>query len=69
MTHTYPRNDGNIPIIIEYDELIRSTEKAYLLIIEGDPYWIPKSQVEELDKDNMTITIPEWLTKEKGLLY
>ena len=33
--------------------------------------WIPKSQIEGIEdhgKNNITITIPEWLAEEKGLI-
>jgi len=35
-------------------------------------YWLPKSQVEEIDREKsdgnvyITLEIPEWLVKEKG---
>jgi hypothetical protein len=53
-------------MLIEYDEIIRKSDKGVLIKIEGDKYWLPKSQVE-INEDDDTIDIPEWLLKEKGL--
>jgi len=50
-----------------FDDVEYETEKAYLLNIDGEKYWIPKSQVEDLDEELKIITLPEWLINEKGL--
>lgn len=34
-----------------FDDVEYETEKAYLLNIDGDKYWIPKSQIEDLDEE------------------
>jgi len=49
-----------------YDSILRETEKAYLLEIDGEEVWLPKSHVT-LDKQNKEITIPDWLATEKGI--
>jgi len=53
--------------------LLSETERAYLvetgdIDAKGNPIriWLPKSQVE-LNTDD-TMTMPEWLAKEKGLI-
>lgn len=50
------------------------TEKAILISETGDKkdaVWVPKSQVE-IDNDGhenfITVTMPEWLAKDKGLI-
>lgn len=53
-------------------QLHHETEKAWLVSDTGnskDAVWIPKSQAElEQFGDGHTITCPEWLAIEKGLI-
>ena len=66
-------DDNETDIICKY---VSSTDKAVLVEIDGDKEWIPISQIrdasvdlDELEKgDPVTITIPEWLAEEKGLM-
>ena len=52
--------------------LLGETDKA--IRIDGGheaPVWLPKSQVEyerNGDGSTFTVTLPEWLAKEKGLI-
>ena len=56
----------------------RKTQKAYLVSDDGkeaSAVWIPISQIIEADTEGdavvgaeITITIPEWLAYEKGLI-
>lgn len=51
--------------------IVHTTEKAVKIDDGKNFVWIPKSAIEEadyLDKDTKTITIPEWLAQEKGLI-
>lgn len=47
------------------------TAKAYL-VYDSDPsdaVWVPKSQCEiEESNKTWTLTLPEWLAKDKGLI-
>jgi hypothetical protein len=43
---------------------IRETDAAWLLEIDGEEIWLPKSQVEW---DGEYVTLPEWLAEERGL--
>lgn len=60
-------------IHLEVEEVVRETPAAFLLLVAGEEYWIPKSQVSDAgvysegDKD-ATISVTEWIAKEKGLL-
>ena len=56
----------NEPVTIDYDEYVYETEKAWLLVIEGDEHWFPKSQCS-LDTKEQTISVPCWLLEQKGL--
>lgn len=54
---------------------VSSTEKAYCIkeTEDGDKIWLPKSQCEidgdeVMFKNIITLTAPEWLLKEKGLI-
>lgn len=47
-------------------EVIYETALAWLLNIDGDQVWLPKSQVE--DHGDGTFTVPEWLALERGLI-
>ena len=52
---------------------IRETEKAILVLIEGDERWIPKSQItddsEVYDKEHGdgTLVITKWFADKEGL--
>lgn len=63
--------------LIDLDMVVHAeTPKAWLLSDDGDrkhAVWIPKSQAEfeHRERGNMptgTLTCPEWLAKEKGLI-
>ena len=41
---------------------------AFLIFDGDDEHWIPKSQVDSFSKQDGTITIPEWLAIDKGLI-
>jgi hypothetical protein len=50
--------------------VLRETNKAYFVSDTGeetDGVWVPKSQVE-YDRNDKTITLPEWLAIEKKLV-
>jgi hypothetical protein len=55
-------------VTLEFDDLKAETDKAYLVEIDGDEYWIPKSQVEDIDEGAMVIEMTEWIALEKGLI-
>jgi hypothetical protein len=50
--------------------VLHETSKAYFVSDTGeetDGVWVPKSQVE-YDRNDKTITLPEWLAIEKKLV-
>ena len=59
-------------IHIEVERIKRETDKAFLVEIEGEEVWLPKSQIadwedyEEGDTD-CTMSISEFIADEKGL--
>lgn len=58
--------DGSYPECesFDYETIKHVSEKAALFVIDGEEYWIPKSQVVELTKDFVTIT--SWLVGKLG---
>lgn len=52
---------------INFDYLVNETSSAWLLEIDEDRIWFPKSQCE-IDEDLKELTGPEWLLKEKGVI-
>jgi len=62
---------------VEIDVEIHNETELGILIFDGDrTAWLPKSQLVDFDSDAvtmipsqvMTITMPEWLAKAKGLI-
>ena len=53
-------------IPIDFDEVINETHLALLIQIEGQRYWVPKSQSEITEPG--IIEVEEWLAIEKELI-
>lgn len=63
-------SDGDSSSQIEYfdyDQLAVETNQAWLVEIDGEEMWLPKSQCE-LDRKAKTIGVPVWLAEKKGLM-
>jgi len=52
---------------IAYDDIVRQTKKAVLYQIDDDEYWIPLSQIKEIDLISQWFVLPYWLVEKKGL--
>lgn len=52
--------------IFKYDEKKAETPKAYLLVMNGQEHWVPKSQAELLDDE--IVQMSPWIAGEKGLV-
>lgn len=57
---------------VDVDRIERETDKAFLVLIDGEETWIPKSQIADADDYNagdedLTLSITEWIANEKGL--
>jgi hypothetical protein len=50
----------------EFEEIRFETLLAYLLIVDGEEIWIPKSQIIAIDKRDMQAEISLWLAEKKG---
>lgn len=51
---------------ITYDELIRETDGAYLLRIDGERHWFPKTQCR-VEESHQLLEIPIWLAISRGI--
>jgi hypothetical protein len=62
------RPDSNTWYTFQIQEIKKDTGKAVLirLLIPDKEVWLPASKIK-IDLENKTVTIPEWLKKEKGL--
>jgi hypothetical protein len=53
--------------LFDFDaELKHETDKAFLVIYEGEGYWLPKSMTE--DNGDGSFTIPYFLAYDKGMI-
>jgi hypothetical protein len=43
------------------------TPKAWLLVVDGQKEWFPKSRCD-FDSGTMILEVPRWLAMEKGLI-
>jgi len=50
-----------------YDDLGLDTKKAQQYIFKEKAYWIPLSQVKDVNLTAQIIVLPEWLVIKKGL--
>ncbi len=58
---------------LEVDEIMAETEKAFRVRIGDEEYWLPFSQIADSDDyqagdKNCTMSVTEWIAKEKGLI-
>lgn len=52
--------------VIEFDDLKHETDGAYLIVVDEEEHWMPKSLCE-IAGDN-EIEAPVWLLEKKGLV-
>lgn len=59
-------------VYIAIDEILRETDRAFLVSIDGDEVWLPRSQIADADDyevgdQDVTLGITEFIAREKGL--
>lgn len=61
-------------MVILHDVVVQTeTDKALLVIIDGQEHWIPRSQIVDSESDVLavgdsgTLAITDWIAKQKGL--
>lgn len=59
--------NGRSNLIDVAGQLKHETQAAYLFFDGSQEVWLPKSQCE-WDSSDKTMTMPEWLAKDKGLI-
>lgn len=56
------------------DECLRTSDKAALLVIDGDEHWVPFSQIEDNEEPlkegySGQLYLTRWICDEKGIEY
>ncbi len=57
---------------VDVDLIKNETEKAFLVVIDGTEYWLPKSQVSDPDDyeagdTDCVMSVTEFIARKKGL--
>jgi hypothetical protein len=57
---------------LDVEEVVAESENAFLLRIDGEEVWIPKSQIADADSYSRgdvdaTVSISAWIAEKKGL--
>lgn len=56
---------------LDIDTVVKTTDRAVLVEVGGEEYWIPRSVIEdgdELDEgDNGEIEVADWFLRKEGL--
>jgi len=60
--------NGEGLVEISFDEIKAETDKAKLFIIEEEEYWIPVSQIEDIDDENNIVYLTQWIAEQKELI-
>jgi len=54
---------------LDVDEFKHQTTKAWLVVIDGDDVWVPKSiSIYEPEDDPTSIQIQQWFCEKEGLI-
>lgn len=57
---------------ITYDGFLKETDKAALLLIDGDEVWLPFSHMEdgqELIEEGGTLSVTQWIAEKNSLEF
>lgn len=53
------------------DEVLKETDEAVLLLIDGDEVWVPLSRVDgvppEVGAVNVTVSVKKWFAEKENL--
>ena len=57
---------------LDVEEIVRGTDKALLLRIDGEEVWVPLSQIADSDDYEVgdmdcTVSVTEWFASKEGL--
>lgn len=61
---------GYVHVTVEKVE--RETASAFLLRIDGEQHWVPRSQIADPDTyeagdQDVTVSLTEWIARQKGI--
>lgn len=76
MNFDYDEADDQEEVSVTWVSIVRQTDAAILFGLPNPDrsafdeidVWLPKSQILDLDYEEQTVTVPEWLAYEKGLI-
>ena len=54
-------------VTLDVDEFIVEREESWLMVIEGEEVFVPKSECTFMDED-MQVEMPRWLAEKEGLV-
>ena len=59
-------------IHLDVEKIVKITDSAMLVLIDSEEFWLPLSQVDDSesfqeDDENITVSVTEWIAKQKGL--
>jgi hypothetical protein len=57
--------DSERTVWVDHDGVLRETDKAYLLQIDNEEIWLPKSQVIDIGEEQ--VGLKPWIAEQKGL--
>jgi len=57
---------------VSVDKILRESDKAFLVFVDGEETWLPKSQIADADDyevgdEDVTLSVTAFIAKEKGL--
>lgn len=65
------REERNEPVLVRHHGVVAETDLAIRIKTGPSAFdegvWIPKSQIEDDDREKGEVWIPRWLAKDKGL--
>jgi hypothetical protein len=59
-------------VYVQVDSIARETEKAFLLIVDGEEVWCPRSCIADPDDyaegdEDVELAVSEWFARKEGL--
>ena len=54
-------------VLVEYDKAKHASDKAVLIEIDEEDFWLPYSQIVDWRPEENSVEITEWIAEQKGL--
>lgn len=60
-------------VLLVVEEVVKVTDDAFLLLIDGEEYWLPRSQIADPDdyeegELDCEMSVTKWIARQKGLI-